>query len=129
LLDISDFFLAHRGAEDPIVFGGETKRDISPESAARTGHRCRACPHTCHDTLLPSSTAVLVLMECPLKHRITLVLPPTPLARRDLNLSCCARRLVASRVTALFAIMPCGSRCIVLANIAIELMTGTPLFS
>jgi len=39
------------------------------------------------------------------------------------------RRLVATRVTALFAIMPCGSRCIVLANIAIELMTGTPLFS
>jgi len=39
------------------------------------------------------------------------------------------RRLVAARVTALFAIMPCGSGCIVLANIAIELMAGTPLFS
>jgi hypothetical protein len=39
------------------------------------------------------------------------------------------RWLVAARVTALFAIMPCGSRCIVLANIAVELMTGKPLFS
>ena len=37
------------------------------------------------------------------------------------------RRLVAARMTALFAIMPCGSRCIVLANIAIELMTGKPV--
>jgi hypothetical protein len=39
------------------------------------------------------------------------------------------RRLVAARVIALFAIMPRGSCCIVLANIAIELMTGEPLFS
>jgi hypothetical protein len=90
------------------MLGGETKRDISPESAARAGHRCRACVHTCHDTLLPSSTALLV-------------------ARSDSFVL--RRRLDAARVIALFAIMPRGSCCIVLANIAIELMTAEPLFS
>jgi hypothetical protein len=35
------------------------------------------------------------------------------------------RRLIAARVTALLAIMPCDSRCIVLANVAVELMTGS----
>src|SRR5580700_7967933 len=43
LLEVSDLFWVHRRAENPIMLGGETKRDISPESAAGAGHCRRAC--------------------------------------------------------------------------------------
>jgi hypothetical protein len=68
----------------------------------------------------------LVLMECPLKHRLTLGVASTTASPARSESFVLRRRLVAARVTALFAIMRCGSRCIVLANIAVELMTGSP---
>jgi hypothetical protein len=68
-------------------------------------------------------------MDCPLKHRLTLGVASTTAGPARSESFVLRRRFVAARVTVLFAIMPCGSRCIVPANIAIELMTGKPLIS